>query len=43
MRDEEIDRFAAAVGDLARHSPETLPRRPMLTLLGDDGHEDRGR
>ena len=43
LRDEEIDRFAAAVGDLARHSPETLPRRPMLTLLGDDGHEDRGR
>ena len=40
LRDEELDRFAAAVADLARHSPETLPRRPMLTLLGDEA-EDR--
>lgn len=36
-RDDELDRFAAAVGDLAGHTPETLPRRPLLTLLGDDG------
>ncbi len=36
LREDELDRFVVAVGDLARHSPETLPRRPMLTLLGDD-------
>ena len=42
LHDDELDRFLAAVGDLARHSPETLPRRPMLTLLSDEG-EDRGR
>ncbi len=43
LREDEIDRFVTAVGDLARHTPETLPRRPMLTLLGDDGLESRGR
>lgn len=42
LREDELDRFVAAVGDLAAHTPETLPRRPMLTLLGDD-HEERGR
>lgn len=30
--DEEIDRFAAAVAELARHTPETLPRRPTLLV-----------
>ncbi len=43
LRDDEIDRFVRAVGDLARYTPETLPRRPMLTLLGDDGQAPRGR
>ncbi len=44
-REDELDRFLAAVADLASHSPETLPRRPMLTLLGDDDHDhpDRDR
>jgi selenocysteine lyase/cysteine desulfurase len=37
LRDDELDRFVAAVSDLARHTPETLPRRPMLTILGDPG------
>ena len=29
---EEIDRFAAAVAELARSTPETLPRRPTLLV-----------
>ena len=43
LREDELDRFAVAVADLARHSPETLPRRPMLTLLGDADRVDRSR
>ncbi len=43
LHEAELDRFAAAVSDLARHSPETLPRRPMLTLLGDDDAGPRRR
>jgi selenocysteine lyase/cysteine desulfurase len=31
--EEELDRFAAAVGQLARHTPETLPARPKIELL----------
>jgi len=31
--DEELSRFAGAVAELARHTPETLPRRPALTIL----------
>ncbi len=42
LREDELDRFVAAVGDLASHTPASLPRRPMLTLLGDD-HDERGR
>lgn len=30
----ELDRLAEAVGLLAAHTPETLPRRPRLTILG---------
>jgi len=30
--DEEIDRFAAAVAELARHTPATLPRRETLIV-----------
>jgi L-cysteine/cystine lyase len=29
---EEIDRFAAAVAEVARHTPATLPRRPPLVV-----------
>jgi selenocysteine lyase/cysteine desulfurase len=43
LQEVELDRFLAAVSDLARHSPETLPRRPMLTLLGDDDAGQRRR
>ena len=31
--EEELGRFAEAVAELARHTPETLPRRPSLTIL----------
>ena len=37
LREDELDRFVAGVTLLAGHSPETLPRRPMLTLLADEG------
>ena len=33
LREDELDRFAAAVAELAAHTPETLPRRPLLTVL----------
>lgn len=31
--EEELSRFAGAVAELARHTPESLPRRPALTIL----------
>jgi selenocysteine lyase/cysteine desulfurase len=33
--EEELDRFANAVAELAAHTPDTLPRRPSLIVLGD--------
>jgi selenocysteine lyase/cysteine desulfurase len=30
--EEELDRFAAAVAEIAQHTPETLPRRPLLVI-----------
>jgi selenocysteine lyase/cysteine desulfurase len=30
--EEELDRFAAAVAEVARHTPATLPRRPPLVV-----------
>jgi L-cysteine/cystine lyase len=30
--EEELDRFAAAVAEVARHTPGTLPRRPPLVV-----------
>jgi L-cysteine/cystine lyase len=33
--DDEIERFADAVALLAAHTPDTLPRRRGLTILGD--------
>ena len=30
--EEEIDRFAEAVAELARYTPDTLPRRPTLLI-----------
>ncbi len=34
--DEELDRFAAAVELLARHTPDTIPPRRTLAVLGTD-------
>ena len=34
--EEELDRFAEAVELLAAHTPETIPRRGTLTILGSD-------
>jgi L-cysteine/cystine lyase len=34
--DEEIERFAGAVELLAAHTPETLPPRQRLVMLGED-------
>ena len=31
----EIGRFCEAVAELARHTPESMPRRPALTILGE--------
>ena len=35
--EDELDRAVAAVEELARHTPETLPRRPTLAMLGEAG------
>jgi selenocysteine lyase/cysteine desulfurase len=32
----ELDRFAATLAEVARHTPHTLPRRPSLVVLGSD-------
>ncbi len=34
--EREVERFCAAVAELAAHTPETVPRRPMLTILSED-------
>jgi L-cysteine/cystine lyase len=34
--DAEVERFAGAVAELAAHTPESLPPRPSLTILGQD-------
>ncbi|MEX1346077.1 MAG: aminotransferase class V-fold PLP-dependent enzyme [Candidatus Limnocylindrales bacterium] len=41
-RESEIDRFVARVAEVAAHTPETLPRRPSLTVLSGpiDPEED---
>ncbi|MEA2677087.1 MAG: hypothetical protein QOJ81_1228, partial [Chloroflexota bacterium] len=31
--EEEIDRFASAVSEIAQFTPETLPRKKMLDIL----------
>jgi hypothetical protein len=33
LREDELDRFAAAVAEIAAYTPDTLPRRPLLTVL----------
>ena len=41
-RESELERFVARVAELAAHTPETLPRRPALTVLSGpiDPEED---
>jgi selenocysteine lyase/cysteine desulfurase len=34
--DEELERFAAAVELLAAHTPDTVPPRRSLTIIGQD-------
>ena len=41
LREDEIDRFAAAVAEIAAHTPETLPRRPLLTVLAPTPWDER--
>ena len=31
----ELERFMDAVDEVARHTPETFPRRAELTILGE--------
>jgi selenocysteine lyase/cysteine desulfurase len=31
--EEEIDRFCGAVAEIARYTPESLPRRPQLSVV----------
>ena len=39
-REQEIDRFVGRVTELAAHTPETLPRKPSLTVLTDPVEPD---
>lgn len=41
VREDELDRFAGAVGEIAAHTPETLPRRPLLTVLAPAPWDER--
>jgi selenocysteine lyase/cysteine desulfurase len=38
-REDELDRLVARVGELAAHTPASLPRRPALTVLGSTPEE----
>jgi selenocysteine lyase/cysteine desulfurase len=40
-RDDELERFTGRVAQLATHTPETLPRRPSLTILSHLADDDR--
>ena len=41
LREEEIDRFTTAIAEIAAHTPETLPRRPLLTVLAPAPWDER--
>ncbi len=32
-RERELERFVERLSEIAAHSPETLPRRPSLTVI----------
>lgn len=40
--DEELDRLAGAVGELAAHTPADIPRRPSLVILREVPHPAGG-
>jgi hypothetical protein len=40
-REDELDQFTAAVAEIAAHTPETLPRRPLLTVLAPVPWDER--
>jgi selenocysteine lyase/cysteine desulfurase len=40
-REAEVDRFVGAVADIAAHTPDTLPRRPLLTVLAATPWDER--
>jgi selenocysteine lyase/cysteine desulfurase len=41
LREEELDRFVGAIAEIAAHTPETLPRRPLLTILAPAPWDER--
>jgi len=41
-RENELRRFTERVAELAAHTPETLPRRPSLTLISRPVDEENG-
>ncbi|MFN8520235.1 MAG: aminotransferase class V-fold PLP-dependent enzyme [Chloroflexota bacterium] len=40
-REAEVDRFVGAVAEIAAHTPGTLPRRPLLTVLAPSPWAER--
>ena len=40
--DDELTRFVEAVAELARHTPDTLPRRPSLVVIRAPARETDG-
>lgn len=41
LREDELDRFAVAVAEIAAYTPDTLPRRPLLTVLAPSPWDER--
>ena len=41
-RESELDRFVERVAELAAHTPETLPRRPSLTVISGPVDPEEG-
>lgn len=41
IREDEVDRVSSALSEIAAHTPETLPRRPLLTVLAPATWDER--
>lgn len=39
-RERELERFVERLSEIARHTPETLPRRPSLTIIDGSTHPE---